>query len=111
MARRSKVEFESEAAEAMWHASPAGRRATQREFARALRGGTALKAEGAGLAATEAKVLAELVRQAKEKATKAISIRVPVADLERAQEIAAREGIGYQTVLKRAIRAGLKRVS
>jgi predicted DNA binding CopG/RHH family protein len=34
-----------------------------------------------------------------------------VADLERAKRIAAKEGIGYQTVLKRAIRAGLKKVS
>ncbi|MCL5745064.1 MAG: hypothetical protein M1541_14255 [Acidobacteria bacterium] len=86
MARRSKVEFESEAAEAMWHASPAGRRATQREFIRALRGGTALKADGAGLAMTEATVLAELLRRAGEKATKAISIQVPEADSVRAQE-------------------------
>jgi len=45
------------------------------------------------------------------KATKAISIRLPVADLERAQQIAAKEGIGYQIVLKRAIQAGLKKVS
>jgi len=60
---------------------------------------------------SDAKVLAELMEQAKEKATKAISIRVPVADIERAQEIADKQGVGYQTVLKQAIREGLRKVS
>ncbi|MSV27211.1 MAG: hypothetical protein EXQ52_00460 [Bryobacterales bacterium] len=41
--------------------------------------------------------------------TKAISIRLPVADLDQAQQIAAKEGIGYQTVLKPS--KGLKKVS
>jgi len=31
------------------------------------------------------------------------------ADLERAQQIAKKTGVGYQTVLKQAIREGLKR--
>jgi len=48
------------------------------------------------------------MEKAKARATQAISIRVPVADLERARKIAARKGIGYQTVLKQAIRAGLR---
>jgi predicted DNA binding CopG/RHH family protein len=60
---------------------------------------------------SDAKVLAELVEQAKAKAMKAISIRVPVADIERAQEIADKQGVGYQTVLKQAIREGLRKVS
>jgi predicted DNA binding CopG/RHH family protein len=60
---------------------------------------------------SDAKVLAELMEQAKEKATKAISLRVPVADIERAQEIANKQGVGYQTVLKQAIREGLRKVS
>jgi predicted DNA binding CopG/RHH family protein len=60
---------------------------------------------------THAKILAELVEKARANVTKAISIRIPVADLDRAQQIAAKEGIGYQTVLKRAIQAGLKKVS
>ena len=60
---------------------------------------------------TDTKLLAELVERAKARATKAISIRLPVVDLERAQQIAAKEGTGYQTVLKRAIHAGLKKVS
>jgi hypothetical protein len=40
------------------------------------------------------------MEQAKERATHAISIRLPVADLERAQRIAGKIAIGYETVLK-----------
>jgi hypothetical protein len=99
------------AAEAAWYASPEGRRQTQREFERALKRGTVLRSEGARIPLSDAKVLAELVERAKAKATKAISIRVPVADIERAQEIADKQGVGYQTVLKQAIREGLRKVS
>ena len=70
-----------------------------------------MRSEGSAIRLTDAKVLAELVDQARAKATRAISIRLPVADLDHAQKIAAKEGIGYQTVLKRAIRAGLRKVS
>ena len=41
--------------------------------------------------------------------TRQLTMRVPVADIERAKEIAEQQGIGYQTVLKQAIRKGLKR--
>jgi predicted DNA binding CopG/RHH family protein len=44
------------------------------------------------------------VAKAKARATKGISIRLPVADLELAKQIAAQEGVGYQIVLKRAVR-------
>ncbi len=111
MPRKSKAELECMAGEAAWYASPQGRRQTQREFERALKRGTLLRSEGSTIPLTDAKVLAELVEKAKANATKPISIRLAVADLERAHEIAAKEGIGYQTVLKRAIRAGLKKVS
>lgn len=111
MPRKSKAELESLSTEAAWYTTPEGRRQTQREFERALKQGTLLRSPGSAVPLTDAKVLAELVEKAKAKATKAISIRLPVADLERAQRIAAREGIGYQTVLKRAIQAGLKKVS
>ncbi len=76
-----------------------------------LKRGAILPSEGSTIRLTGAKVLAELVEKAKANVTKAISIRLPVTDLDRAQQIAAKEGIGYQTVLKRAIRAGLKKVS
>jgi len=36
------------------------------------------------------------MEQAKQKATRSISIRVPIADLEQAQRIAEETGIGYQ---------------
>src|SRR5581483_10534433 len=108
MPRKSKAELESMSAEAAWYTTPEGRRQTQREFERALKRGTLLRSPGSPIPQTDAKVLAELVEKAK---AKAISIRLPVADLERAQRIAAKEGIGYQTVLKRAIQAGLKKVS
>jgi predicted DNA binding CopG/RHH family protein len=44
-----------------------------------------------------------------EPPTRAISIRIPVHDLEQAQAIARQKGVGYQTVLKEAIREGLKK--
>ncbi|MBA3974131.1 MAG: hypothetical protein C0504_07945 [Candidatus Solibacter sp.] len=60
---------------------------------------------------TGAKVLAGLAGKARAKAAKAISIRLPLAGLESARRIAATEGIGCQTALKRAINEGLKKVS
>jgi predicted DNA binding CopG/RHH family protein len=41
--------------------------------------------------------------------TKAISLRLPLEDLQQAQAIAKQKGIGYQTVLKEAIRKGLRK--
>ena len=41
--------------------------------------------------------------------TQQLTIRVPVSDIERAREIAANKGLPYQTVLKQAIREGLKK--
>lgn len=42
-------------------------------------------------------------------ANRLLTMRIPISDIEQAQQIAAKEGVGYQTVLKRAIREGLKR--
>ena len=111
MPRKSNAEREAAAVEAAWYTTPEGRRQTQREFERTVKRGGLLRSAGSTIPLTDARVLAELVEKAMARATKAISIRLPVADLERAQEIAAKEGIGYQTVLKRAIHAGLKKVS
>ena len=111
MARKLKGEMEAAAAEAAWYATPEGRRQTQREFERAIKRGDVLRSKGSTIPLTGTKLLAELVEKAKANATKAISIRLPVADLERAKQIAEREGVGYQTVLKRAIRTGLRKVS
>jgi hypothetical protein len=101
--------FKSEADEADWYTTPEGRRQTQREFARALRAGTLSRSAGLRVARTNPALLRQLMERAKESATRAISIRVPIADLERAKQIAEKTGVGYQTVLKQAIRAGLRK--
>ncbi|MGH9449909.1 MAG: hypothetical protein ACRD11_05130 [Terriglobia bacterium] len=99
--------FKSEASEADWYATPEGRRQTAREFTRALSAGKLSRSTGLKITKTDPKLLERLMRQAKENASRPISIRLPVADLERAKQIAERSGLGYQTVLKRAIRKGL----
>ncbi len=111
MPRRSTEipDFKSEAEEADWYATPIGRRYTLREFTRAAKAGTLHGSAGLKATKTSAKFLAQLVKQAKENATQAISIRIPIADLERAKQIAEETGAGYQTVLKQAIRKGLKK--
>jgi hypothetical protein len=101
--------FKSGAEEADWYATPQGRRQTQREFARALKAGNAIRSAGSKVLKTDSNVLHQLMEQAKQNATRAISIRVPITDLEQAQRIAEKTGVGYQTVLKQAIREGLKR--
>ena len=101
--------FKSGAEEADWYATPQGRRQTQREFARALKDGTVIRSAGSKVLKTDSRVLHQLMEQAKLNATRAISIRVPIADLEQAHKIAEKTGVGYQTVLKQAIRKGLKR--
>ena len=105
----SAPEFRSEAEEADWYATSEGRRQTQREFARAIKAGSAIRSAGLKITRTDPKLLAHLMEQAKRSATRAISIRIPVADLEAARRIASATGIGYQAVLKHAIREGLKK--
>jgi predicted DNA binding CopG/RHH family protein len=51
--------------------------------------------------------LVRLAREAEEKALRAVSMRIPAGDLNRARKIAVEEGIGYQAVLKRAIHEGI----
>ena len=104
-----RLTFKSEAEEADWYATPQGRERTQREFERALRAGTVTRLNSAKIKRTDAQALAQLMEQAKAKATKAISIRLSIVDLELAKSIAEAKGIGYQSVLKQAIRAGLKK--
>ena len=103
--------FKSEAEEADWYATRRGREQTQREFARALRTGTLSRSRGLKTARTDPKMLEQLMEQAKRNATRAISLRIPIADLERARRIAKKTGVGYQAVLKQAIREGLEKAS
>jgi len=39
-----------------------------------------------------------------------ISIRLPETDLQRAQAVAERKGIPYQSLLKQVIREGLRKI-
>jgi hypothetical protein len=102
--------FRSESEEADWYATPEGRRQTQRAFERALSNGTLVRSSGVRSHKTDPKVLIALMEQEKRRATRAVSIRIPIADLEHARRIAEQKGVGYQTVVKAAIREGLKRV-
>jgi hypothetical protein len=95
--------------ESDWYITPQGRRQTQREFARALKDGTLIRSNGSKIAQSDSRWLGQLMDEAKRNATRSISLRVPIADLEQAQLIAEKTGVGYQTVLKHAIREGLKR--
>ncbi len=105
-------DFKSRAEEGDWYATPAGRRQTQREFERAIKDGTLMiNPKGLNVPRTDPKLLAESLARAQAGATQAISLRVSVADIEAAKKIAARRGIAYQTVLKQAIRDGLKKRS
>jgi hypothetical protein len=103
------VRLKASAGEADWYATPQGRLQTQREFARALKEGTLIRSAGSKIAKSDPRVLEQLMEEAKRSATRSISIRVPIADLEQARQIAENTGVGYQTVLKQAIREGLKR--
>ena len=107
MPRRSTKQANK--SEAAWYATPEGRRQTQREFERALRSGAVVRSKGSRIARTDLKLLEALMKNAKANATRPISIRLPIADIELAQKIAAQKGVGYQTVLKQAIRTGLKK--
>jgi hypothetical protein len=103
-------DFKSEAEEAEWYATPAGRRQTRREFERALKNGTIQRnPHGIPVKQTDPAILEQLMEQAKAKATRLIGIRLSIADIERAQAIGHERGIGYQTVLKEVIHKGLKK--
>lgn len=93
---REMPKFKSEAEEADWWASPAGRGYVKQKSAAATRKRSA--ATGSGL-------VAKLNR----KASVQIAIRLPEADIKRAREIAVRKGIGYQTLLKMIVHEGLQR--
>ena len=92
-----------------WYARPEGRQQTQREFERALKNGTLIRSSGSRIPRTNADILETLLKQAKANATRPVSLRLSIADIELAKSIASKRGIGYQTVLKQAMRKGLKR--
>ena len=85
---RSKTE------ETDWYASPEGRRQTQREFERALKDGTLVRSSGSRIPRTNPGVLKALLEQVKANATRPVSIRLSVADIELAKDIASKRGTG-----------------
>jgi len=110
MPRKSTIPSEpsSNIEETDWYASAEGHRQTQREFERALRNGTLVRSSGSRIPRTDPGILKTLLEQAKVNATRPVSIRLSVADIELAKDIASKRGTGYQTVLKEAIRQGLR---
>jgi hypothetical protein len=110
--RTSEVQplrFKSEAEEADWLASPAGRRFTSQQMDRAVREGRAKVVTGSQAKRSDPDRIRELMDRVKAKQTQAISLRIAVADLDAAKKIADKAGIGYQTVLKDLIHEGLRR--
>jgi len=81
---------------------------TQREFERALKNGILIRSSGSRIRRTNPTVFETLLKQAKANATRPVSLRLSIADIELAKSLASQRGIGYQTVLKQAIRSGLK---
>ena len=73
------------------------------------RGGSAAWRKGVAKSEPFEPFLTTLLEQAKANATRPVSIRLSVSDIELAKNIASKRGTGYQTVLKEAIRYGLKR--
>ncbi len=58
-------------------------------------------------------LIADLVRQANARRaklpSKSIAIRLPVNDIARARHLAARQGVGYQTLVKMLLHEALER--
>jgi hypothetical protein len=88
--------FKSESAEADWWASPVGRSYVKRKSAEARSRGTTARGSS-------------LVTKLNERRSTQIAIRLPGSDLTQARKIAARKGIGYQTLLKMLVHEGLAR--
>jgi hypothetical protein len=110
MSRKSTkiAESKTKVEEVDWYASPQGRRQTQREFERALKDGRLVRSSGSRIPRTNPEVIRTLLQQAAANATRPVSIRLSVADIELAKSIASKRGTGYQAVLKEAIRQGLR---
>jgi hypothetical protein len=97
--------FTNEAAEADWHNSSDGVRYSEQVTDAALKAGAFVR----GPVTRES--LAALDEATEMMRLKPISIRIPERDLAEARALAEQAGVGYQLVLKRAIRAGLDSIA
>jgi len=87
-------EFESETAEARWWDER--KIMVEDNLMHAMQSGTADKGSAQ-----------RLLKEA--RASKNITIRMPLADLERARKISARKGLAYQTFMKMLLHEALDR--
>ena len=92
-------QFKTEAEEADWLASPAGRKYTHQLFEDAAKNGTLRH----GTPPNALKALAAAGR------TVSINIRVAAADVQKARELADEKGVGYQTIIKMLLHEALKK--
>jgi len=94
-AERPKVpRFETEAAEARWWY--AHKQMVEENLSQAMRDGTAQRGTAQ-----------RLTREARE--SKNITIRMPIADIERARKLSAKKGLGYQTFMKMLLHEALEK--
>ena len=128
-----KLHFHSESEEAEWYHTKAGREHAKRMVQKAIRKGKLVVEEkltpreaaalakktgkriilrnGSDVKRTDPAVLQKLWKDAIASMTKAVSLRLPLGDIEAAKALAAQKGTGYQTVLKELIHEGLRRAS
>ena len=88
--------FANEAEEADWWASSQGREFVKQNATAPAREATAPKGS-------------RLVGKLNRTASVQIALRLPETDLTKARELAARKGVGYQTLLKMLVHEGLRR--
>jgi hypothetical protein len=88
--------FVDQAEEADWWASRSGRQFVKQKSAETVKKGTVPKGS-------------RLVGQLNRTPSVQIALRLPEPDVTKAREIAARKGIGYQTLLKMLVHEGLRR--
>lgn len=92
--RMKTPRFETEAEEAQWWDEH--RDMAEGELIKAIRNGTARSGTAQRLAR-------------KSRASKNITIRMPLDDIERARRLADRKGLGYQTYMKMLLHEALGR--
>jgi hypothetical protein len=88
--------FLNEAEEAEWWVSRSGREFVKQKSAEPAKKGSAPKGS-------------RLVGQLNRAPSVQIALRLPEPDVTKAREIAARKGMGYQTLLKMLVHEGLRR--